>query len=93
MNSPNAVDPTDRLLERAHRLRRLAERLSRLAALALGDIAGEDTWRGPRPDLCRTMLEHNSRQIRRRSEELLATAREMERRVETARTLVGLGEL
>lgn len=95
MNSPSAttLDNVDILTDRARRLRLLAARLGHLLSMSLPGLAGEDTWRGPRPDLCRTMLLQNNRQIRHRMNELVDIARDLERQAEAVRTTIRLGGL
>ncbi len=49
----------DHLRARAHRLRRLARTIEALPVMRLDSLAGDDTWRGPRPLACRNALERD----------------------------------
>lgn len=53
-----------RLRRRAQSLRDLADRIGRTPALDLGRHAGDETWRGPGPALCRAVLAANAAQLR-----------------------------
>ena len=51
------------LRQRAHRLRTLADDIERSPVLRLDSYAGDDTWRGSRPQLCRNLLRTNQAQL------------------------------
>ena len=59
-----------RLRARADELRAVATRIEASRAMTLHDLAGEDTWSGPGPELCRRLLSGNQRQLRLAAEEL-----------------------
>lgn len=58
------------LHERARELRRLATRIEELPVLRLDAEAGDDTWTGPRPALCRSTLQVNQRQLHQAADDL-----------------------
>lgn len=58
------------LRERARRLRHLARIIETTPAMHLEVLAGEDTWRGQRPRLCRDLLERNLAQLHRAADDL-----------------------
>lgn len=66
MSNTNAAD----LRERARRLRQLACLIESTPAMRLDLLAGDDTWRGPRPRLCRDLLERNLAQLHRAADDL-----------------------
>jgi hypothetical protein len=51
------------LRRRAHRLLTLANEIERSPVLRLDSFAGDDTWRGSRPQLCRNLLHANQAQL------------------------------
>lgn len=73
-------DDADHLRRRAAGLRDLAARLSTTPALRLDDVAGPDTWRTPRADLCRQVHAANRTQLLRAIEDLHHRARRLDRR-------------
>lgn len=58
------------LRDRAQRLRDLAVRIESSPVHDLERLAGDDTWFGPRPELCRTMLRSNLHQLHRAADDL-----------------------
>jgi len=58
------------LRERARRLRQLAHLIEATPAMRLEGLAGDDTWRGARPRLCRDLLERNLAQLHRAADDL-----------------------
>lgn len=70
----------DHLRHRAYRLRALAARIEATAVLRLDGDAGDDTWRGARPELCRATLHTNQRQLHAAAEELRGHAYLLDRR-------------
>jgi hypothetical protein len=62
------------LRERARHLRHLARTIETTPAMYLEVLAGDDTWRGHRPRLCRDLLERNLAQLHRAADDLLWNA-------------------
>ncbi|NND76504.1 MAG: hypothetical protein HKN44_16020 [Ilumatobacter sp.] len=60
----------DHYRRRARRLRSLALRIEHSFAMQLDSFAGDDTWRGRRPGLCRTTLRSNQRQLHHAADQL-----------------------
>lgn len=58
------------LRRRAHALRAVAGQVEQSPVMTLERHAGDDTWRGRRPELCRTMLIANQAQLHREVEAL-----------------------
>ena len=68
------------LRARAQRLRQLAVTMEATPAMRLERHAGEDTWRGSRPHLCRDLLRRNLMQLHRAAEDLRWRAYLLEQR-------------
>ena len=58
------------LRDRARHLRHLADAIETTPAMRLEQLAGEDTWRGRRPLLCRNLLRRNLEQLHRAADDL-----------------------
>jgi 1,2-phenylacetyl-CoA epoxidase catalytic subunit len=70
------------LRERAAALRSLAEAIEATPAMSLEHAAGDDTWVGPRPTLCRNVLVANLAQLHHAADELRLHAWQLERHAE-----------
>jgi hypothetical protein len=70
----NAADRAQELRRRARHLRELATRIERLPVMSLELWADDDTWRGPRPSLCRTTLRVNQHQLHAAADDLRSHA-------------------
>ncbi len=68
------------LRARAHRLRQLAVAIEATPAMRLERFAGDDTWRGPRPHLCRDLLRRNLAQLHQAADDLRWRAYVLEER-------------
>jgi hypothetical protein len=83
-----------RLRQRAHHLRRLAEAIETSPVMRLDRYGDVDTWRGPRPDLCRATLAANQHQLHAAADDLRWHAYQFEQQAEElealARAQVGL---
>lgn len=88
MPTPRAAD----LRRRAAVLRAFADRIEHLPVLRLDHLAGEDTWSGPRPELCRATLASNQHQLYAAADELRWYALRFEREADQLDS-VALGEL
>lgn len=66
----NATDRANDLRRRARHLRRLAEAIEASPVMRLDRHGDVDTWRGPRPDLCRATLARNQHQLHAAAENL-----------------------
>lgn len=71
-------EEAERLRRRAATLRELAARVERAAVMRLHELAGPDTWRTPRGELCRNLLVANQSQARHAIDELRRVARRFE---------------
>jgi hypothetical protein len=58
------------LRERAQHLRDLAASIEAMPAMRLDRHADDDTWRGPRPLLCRALLATNQHQLHGAADDL-----------------------
>ena len=67
------------LRRRADHLRRFATSIESTPAMSLDRHADDDTWRGPRPQLCRTLLASGQRQLHAAADDLRAHAYRFER--------------
>jgi len=67
------------LRRRAHHLRELAASIEAMPAMSLDRNAGDETWHGQRPLLCRTLLARNQQQLHRAADELRSHAYRLER--------------
>jgi hypothetical protein len=83
-----------RLRQRAQHLRRLAEAIEASPVMRLDRYGDVDTWRGPRPDLCRATLAANQHQLHAAADDLRWHAYRFEQQAEeleaVARAQVGL---
>jgi 1,2-phenylacetyl-CoA epoxidase catalytic subunit len=79
MSSP---DTAAVLRRRAADLRQLAATIEQTPATTLEYAAGEDTWRGQRPDLCRSMLVANLAQLHAAVDDLRGHAWQLARRAD-----------
>ena len=68
------------LRARADELRAVAARIEASWAMTLHGLAGEDTWSGPGPELCRRLLSGNQHQLRLAAEELRRRAAMLDQR-------------
>lgn len=66
----NVTARADLLRERARHLRELADTIESLSVMRLDRHADDDTWRGPRPLLCRSTLAVNQQQLHRAADDL-----------------------
>jgi hypothetical protein len=84
----------NQLRQRAHHLRRLAEAIEASPVMRLDRYGDVDTWRGPRPDLCRATLAANQHQLHAAADDLRWHAYRFEQQAEeldaVARAQVGL---
>jgi hypothetical protein len=82
------------LRQRALHLRRLAEAIEASPVMRLDRYGDVDTWRGPRPDLCRATLAANQHQLHAAADDLRWHAYRFEQQAEeleaVARAQVGL---
>jgi hypothetical protein len=60
-------------------------------AMSLEVDAGDATWVGPRPALCRSLLAANQRQLHRTADDLRTTAYRFELRAEELEAAAGFG--
>jgi hypothetical protein len=68
----------EHLRHRARHLRELANAIESLAVMRLDGHAHDDTWRGPRPTLCRSTLVLNQRQLHGAADDLRWHAHRLE---------------
>jgi cell division inhibitor SulA len=66
----NATARAEQLRRRAAELRALAEAIETSPVMHLEHLAGDDTWRGGRPTLCRTLLATNLHQLHQAADDL-----------------------
>lgn len=59
----NPAARADQLRRRARHLRDLATAIENLPVMRLDRWSDDDTWRGPRPWLCRSTLQRNQHQL------------------------------
>lgn len=76
---------------RAHRLRELATAIETMPAMSLDTHAGEETWQGQRPMLCRTLLSTNQHQLHGAADDLRVHALRLERDAEELDAAARLG--
>jgi hypothetical protein len=83
----------NQLRQRAHHLRRLAEAIEASPVMRLDRYGDVDTWRGPRPELCRATLAANQHQLHAAADDLRWHAYRFEQQAEeleaVARAQVG----
>jgi hypothetical protein len=89
----NATDRADDLRRRARHLRRLADAIETSPVMRLDRHGDVDTWRGPRPDLCRATLARNQHQLHAAADDLREHAWRMDQQAEEldALTRAGIG--
>lgn len=63
-------DAADHARRRARHLRSIAVRIEQSPVMWLEQFAGDDTWAGRRPLLCRATLQANLAQLHRSADEL-----------------------
>jgi hypothetical protein len=68
--------------QRAAALRNLAEAIETTPAMSLEHAAGDDTWLGQRPMLCRSVLVANLAQLHHAADDLRMQAWQLERRAD-----------
>lgn len=90
----NASARANQFRQRARHLRRLAETIETSPVMRLDRHGDVDTWRGPRPDLCRATLAANQHQLHAAADDLRWHAYRFEQQAEEleaiARAQVGL---
>ena len=69
----------NQLRQRARHLRELANSIESLPVMRLEGHADDDTWRGPRPMLCRATLSSNQQQLHAAADDLRSHALRFER--------------
>ena len=70
------------LRRRADQLLTLANQIERSPVLGLNSFAGDETWRGSRPQLCRNLLAANQAQLHNDVDELRWQAHLFEQQAE-----------
>ena len=70
----------NQLRQRAQHLRDLAGSIESLPVMRLESHATDDTWHGPRPMLCRSMLGKNQQQLHVAADDLRSHAHLFEQR-------------
>ena len=70
----------NQLRQRAQHLRDLANSIEALPVMRLEGHAADDTWHGPRPMLCRSMLGKNQQQLYAAADDLRSHAHLFEQR-------------
>jgi hypothetical protein len=90
----DATTRANQLRQRARHLRRLAEAIESSPVMRLDRYGDVDTWRGPRPDLCRATLAANQHQLHAAADDLRWHAYRLEQQAEeldaVARAQMGL---
>lgn len=90
----NEITRANQLRRRAGHLRDLADELEASPVMRLDRHGDIDTWRGPRPDLCRATLAANQHQMHAAADNLRWHAYRFEQQAieleATARTRIGL---
>jgi hypothetical protein len=66
----DATARANQFRQRARHLRHLAEAIEAASVMRLDRYGDVDTWRGPRPDLCRATLSVNQHQLHAAAEDL-----------------------
>jgi hypothetical protein len=89
----NATERANDLRRRARHLRRLADAIETSPVMRLDRHGDVDTWRGPRPDLCRATLARNQHQLHAAADDLREHAWRMDQQAEEldALTRAGIG--
>jgi hypothetical protein len=90
----NATERANDLRRRARHLRRLADAIEASPVMRLDRHGDVDTWRGPRPDLCRATLARNQHQLHAAADDLREHAWRLDQQAEEldalARSGIGL---
>jgi hypothetical protein len=90
----NETDRANDLRRRARHLRRLADAIETSPVMRLDRHGDVDTWRGPRPELCRATLARNQHQLHAAADDLREHAWRLDQQAEEldalARTGIGL---
>jgi hypothetical protein len=90
----NATARAAQLRQRARHLRRLAEAIETSPVMRLDRHGDVDTWRGPRPDLCRATLARNQHQLHAAADDLREHAWRLDRQADeldaVARAQIGM---
>jgi hypothetical protein len=90
----NATDRANDLRRRARHLRRLADAIETSPVMRLDQHGDVDTWRGPRPNLCRATLARNQHQLHAAADDLREHAWRLDQQAEeldaAARAGIGL---
>jgi hypothetical protein len=89
----SATGQASQLRLRARQLHELARTIESTPAMSLDQYAGDDTWRGHRPTLCRAVLLSNQHQVHDAVEELRWQAHRLEQHaqeLEAAARLIDL---
>ncbi|NQY56474.1 MAG: hypothetical protein HRT86_08325 [Ilumatobacteraceae bacterium] len=79
-----------RLRQRVDDLRRFAEQLDHTPAADVDRLAGDDTWRGRRPALCRFVLRINLAQLHAAADDLRWQALLLEQQADQLDALAAL---
>jgi hypothetical protein len=88
------MSPTIRatqLRQRAQHLRDLADSIEAMPAMRLDRHADDDTWRGRRPLLCRTLLATNQHQLHGASDDLRRVALRLDQQAQELDALARAG--
>ncbi len=90
----NEIARANDLRQRARHLRHLADAIETSPVMRLDRYGGVDTWRGPRPELCRATLARNQHQLHAAVDDLREHAWWFDRQAQeletVARTRIGL---
>jgi hypothetical protein len=90
----NATARATQLRQRAQHLRRLADAVETSPVMRLDRHGDVDTWRGPRPDLCRATLARNQHQLHAAADDLREHAWRLDRQADeldaVARAQIGM---
>jgi hypothetical protein len=87
--TPNAR--ATHLRRRAQHLRELASDIEALPAMRLDRYADDDTWRGGRPQLCRTLLATNQHQVHGAADDLRTTAMRFDQQADELEAMARAG--
>ena len=88
------MTPTARatqLRQRARHLRDLADSIEAMPAMRLDRHADDDTWRGQRPLLCRTLLATNQHQLHGAADDLRRVALRLDQQAQELDALATAG--
>jgi len=87
----NTTDRANDLRRRARHLRRLADAIETSPVMRLDRHGDVDTWRGPRPDLCRATLARNQHQLHAAADDLREHAWRLDQQAEELDALARAG--